>query len=221
MLIHGAWHGAWCWDLVAEALRARDVEVIAPDLPLDGLAADAAVASAALRAAGDEVVACGHSYGGLVVSAAARGLANVQHLVYLAALMTEPGERATDLLASHPTPLLDALVMDGDTIAIDPDRAHDVFYADSSDAVAASCTSRLRPMPADPSAAETPPDPAWQTAPATTYVICTADRAIAPALQRAMAARATTSVEWPTDHSPFLTRPQVIADLLVGCMGSR
>ena len=220
VLIHGAWHGAWCWDLVADELGAQGVTVFAPDLPLAGLAADAAIARAALESAGDEVVVCAHSYGGLVVSDAARGLSNVQHIVYLAAFMTDPGERAAELLASHPTALLEALVTTDEGISIDPRRAHEVFYGDSDEVVAASCTSRLRPVSADLGAAVTPPDPAWQTAPATTFVVCTADRAVAPALQRKMATRASSTVEWPVDHSPFLTRPGEIADLIVGCFGS-
>ena len=157
VLIHGAWHGAWCWDLVADELGAQGVTVFAPDLPLAGLAADAAIARAALKSAGDEVVVCAHSYGGLVVSDAARGLSNVQHIVYLAAFMTDPGERAAELLASHPTALLEALVTTDEGISIDPRRAHEVFYGDSDEAVAASCTSRLRPVSADLGAAVTPP----------------------------------------------------------------
>lgn len=45
---------------------------------------------------------------------------------------------------------------------------------------------------------------------------CSNDRAIPPALQMQMATRADTVVEWPTDHSPFLTRPAAIAELVKG-----
>jgi len=46
---------------------------------------------------------------------------------------------------------------------------------------------------------------------------CTRDNAIAPGTQRFMAARAGQVVEWDTDHSPFLTRPGDLADLLAAC----
>ena len=36
LLIHGAWHGAWCWDRIAPLLRAAGHNVIAPDLPALG-----------------------------------------------------------------------------------------------------------------------------------------------------------------------------------------
>jgi hypothetical protein len=54
---------------------------------------------------------------------------------------------------------------------------------------------------------------AWQRLPST-YVVCTEDQAVAPALQRALATRCTRTIEWPTSHSPFLSRPELVADLL-------
>ena len=60
-------------------------------------------------------------------------------------------------------------------------------------------------------------EPAWRKVPST-YVVCSEDRALPPGLQREMAANAGTVVEWPTDHSPFLTRPAAIADLVCARM---
>ena len=59
---------------------------------------------------------------------------------------------------------------------------------------------------------------AWKDTP-TTYVVCGEDRAVAPSLQRAMAARIpdVALVEWTdSDHSPFFSRPGDLADLLAG-----
>ena len=55
---------------------------------------------------------------------------------------------------------------------------------------------------------------AWREKPAT-YVVCTDDRALPVALQRSNAARIGNSIDWPTSHSPFLSRPELVADLLV------
>ena len=55
---------------------------------------------------------------------------------------------------------------------------------------------------------------AWREKPAT-YAICTDDRALPVALQESNAARIGNSVEWPTSHSPFLSRPDLVADLLL------
>jgi len=55
---------------------------------------------------------------------------------------------------------------------------------------------------------------AWREK-AATYVVCTDDRALPVALQRSNAARIGNAVEWPTSHSPFLSRPGLVADLLL------
>ena len=55
--------------------------------------------------------------------------------------------------------------------------------------------------------------PAWRVKPST-YVVCAEDRGVHPDLQRLLAGRCTSSVEWPTAHSPFLNRPDLVASLL-------
>jgi hypothetical protein len=56
---------------------------------------------------------------------------------------------------------------------------------------------------------------AWRDRPST-YAVCANDRAVHPELQRVLAARCTTSVEWPTGHSPFLPHPELVVDLVAG-----
>lgn len=211
VLVHGAWHGRWCWEGVVAALRQRGVEPEAVELPLTSFADDTAVARKAIKAAGPGVVVCGHSYGGMVISEAADGLPGVKRLVYLAAFMCEPGVNGLAVMGSDPSPLMSALVVDDRGLTVDPNRLHEVFYADSDPAVVPGLSERLRPMPASDSSART--RAAWKSVPST-YIVCTEDRAIMPSLQRSMAAKAQEVVEWNTDHSPFLTRPAQLADLL-------
>lgn len=212
VLVHGAWHGAWCWDGVVADLERRGVPVTAVELPLSGYHADVETARGAIAGAGDGVVVVAHSYGGMVVSQAAAGLANVRRLVYIAAFQAEDGEDMVTILSQHPSELLESLVFDERGVTVEPDRVHDIFYGDSDTTVAAACAARLRPM-----SAEDPPvmtgEPAWRSIPST-YVVCQNDRAVPPEVQRQLAARAQEVVEWPTDHSPFLTRPGDIAVLL-------
>jgi hypothetical protein len=54
---------------------------------------------------------------------------------------------------------------------------------------------------------------AWRTV-ASTYVICTQDRAVDTALQQRLATRCTTTLTWATSHSPFISRPDLVVDLL-------
>ena len=211
VLIHGAWHGAWCWDGVVAELERRQIPSTAVELPLTSHADDVSAARAAIEAAGPGCVVCGHSYGGMVISNAAAGLTNVKRLVYLTAMQTEPGEDPLALMATDPSPLMGGLVVSAAGLTVDPSFVHEAFYGDSEPATVAAIAPKLRPMPAGDTWVST--DPAWKSIPST-YIVCTNDKAIMPSVQRVMAARADEVVEWPTDHSPFLTRPHDIADLL-------
>jgi pimeloyl-ACP methyl ester carboxylesterase len=211
VLVHGAWHGAWCWDGVVQELRRRGVAVEAVNLPLTGLADDAAAARAAIEAAGDDTVVCGHSYAGMVISNAATGLPGVKRLVYLCAFQTEANEDPMALMATDPAPLSTAISVDDAGLTVDPARLREVFYADSDQSIVDDITPHLRAMPVGDTWMST--EPAWKSVPST-YVVCGKDRAISPSVQRLMAARADEVVEWECDHSPFLTRPAAIATLL-------
>jgi pimeloyl-ACP methyl ester carboxylesterase len=105
LLIHGAWHGGWCWQRVAPRLRAAGHRVLAPSLP--GLAERAYLLSATtglethiadtveLIIGQDlhDVVLVGHSYGGLVISGVAdRVGARLSHLAFLDAVIVSNGE---------------------------------------------------------------------------------------------------------------------------------
>jgi pimeloyl-ACP methyl ester carboxylesterase len=61
---------------------------------------------------------------------------------------------------------------------------------------------------------------AWRTTPST-YVVCANDLAIHPDLQRLLAKRCTASVEWPVGHSPFLSAPGLVTDLVAELAGGR
>lgn len=208
VLVHGAWHGAWCWDGVVAELKQVSVPSTAVELPLTGLTADVATARAAIVAAGPGSVVVGHSYGGSVISAAASGVPGLARLIYLAAFLTE---NDADTLALITEKLGQSIVGDERGISVAPQAAACVFYGDADPATAAAMVARLRPLTLDTTA---PPEtePAWKSVPAT-YVVCTHDNAIQVAAQREMAKLAETVVEWPTDHSPFVTRPAAVAAL--------
>jgi pimeloyl-ACP methyl ester carboxylesterase len=211
VLVHGAWHGAWCWNDVVEALEAKGIEVDAVELPVTSHADDITEARRAIEAAGPGAVVCGHSYGGLVISNAASGLP-VGRLVYLTAFMTDTGENALGYMNAHPSPLMTAMRTDTGTLTIEESRLHEVLYEDSDEERVAEIVPLLRSMPLGDDW-EMRVEPAWKQTPST-YIVCTNDKAIDVAAQRAMAVRADEVIEWHTDHSPFLTRPQELADVL-------
>jgi pimeloyl-ACP methyl ester carboxylesterase len=209
VLVHGAWHNATCWDEVAAELLLQGRDVTAVQLPLDGFASDVAATRRAIDKAGDQAVVVGHSYGGEVISADASGASNVTRLIYVAAFMADSPDEVGELMAG--SPLIAALVTEGDTTRVDPEKAADIFYRDSDPERARRLVAELRPMRMD--AFSTAAEPAFHAIPAS-YLICSEDRALPPAAQRKMAERADEVWEWDTDHSPFLTRPKELAELI-------
>jgi pimeloyl-ACP methyl ester carboxylesterase len=216
VLVHGAFHGAWCWEPVRTILDARGVASVAPDLPLVGTDVDADTVRATLDVVEGPIVLCGHSYGGMVISRAASGRDDVDRLVYLCALqLADDAEIAASI---RPTMLMQHLVNGDDgSVSIDLEHAAECFYHDVDADAAAAAVARLRPMPlgvgtdAEPGGEIGPP--AWTHIPST-YVVCTDDRALHPDTQREMARHAVDVIEWDTSHSPMLSQPEQVAELL-------
>jgi pimeloyl-ACP methyl ester carboxylesterase len=209
VLVHGAWHGAWCWDGVLAELHEREIDAVAVELPFTGFADDVDVVRSAVGSSSQGVVVCAHSYGGAVVSQAVAPLTNVGHLVYLAAFVNAGDASA---LTDSPISLLEAIVTSGEQCSFDPTFAPSIFYGNSEPETIAAIAPRLRPMVLDSAALIASP-PAPRTVPST-YVVCSRDGAIPPEAQYQMAQGLDRVVVWPTDHSPFLTRPGDVADLL-------
>ena len=228
LLVHGAWHGAWCFAGLQAELDRRGLPSWAVDLPGHGastlpfgdLAADAAHVRDVLdhlAAEGhDEVVLLGHSYGGAVITEAAGTATNVAHLVHLTAFALHAGESVMGLLTSLPpatVALADAIVPGDDgTSSLRADRAAAALYGDCPAEAVAAALPRLgrQPMATFTQAVTATPTVRLPS----TYVRCTADAAIHISHQDVMAARCDTMVTLETDHSPFLGMPDRVADIL-------
>jgi pimeloyl-ACP methyl ester carboxylesterase len=214
LLVHGAFHGAWCWDRLVPALTARGVECEAVELPFTSLADDAETVAAAIDQAAGPVVVVGHSYGGSVITAGAGGGDDrrpAAHLVYVAALMPDP----EDPIELASTSGMGAFGADDSGMArVDPDQAVAAFYHRCPPADAEWAVSRLRTMPfATLAAAMEPGQVAWRQVPST-YVVCSDDQIISPDDQRRMAARAGRRVDLDADHSPFFCRVEQLSDVI-------
>ena len=218
VLVHGAWHGAWCWDLVVRRLDDAGVPNVAVDNPSVELKSTLHDDADHVRLVLDEidgpVVLVGHSYGGAVITDAGAHDA-VDHLVYIAAFALDVDESCMEnaLLGEVGLDLISAFKIDDGVISLDPDGARAAFYHDCPDEVAAASVGLLRAQSLN-AMAGVARSIAWR-AKASTYVVCTDDRAVPVEMQRSAAARATTVVEMPTSHSPFLSRPELVADLLI------
>jgi len=220
VFVHGGWHDGWSWHLVRELLDARGVPSVALDLPMTTLDRDAAVLSDALAAIEGDAIVVSHSWGGSVATLGAIGAPNVRHLIYIAAVVTEAGHPTLAPPASVPVKgretLRPKVIIETDTTTIiDREVSLAAFYHDVEPSLARQAASRLRPFQKTGYAViETDAVAAWRTVP-TTYAVCAQDRMIHPETQREMAATAAADVlEWPTSHSPFLSRPDLVADLV-------
>jgi pimeloyl-ACP methyl ester carboxylesterase len=214
MLVHGLGHGAWCWSRTIADLVGRGHDVFAVDLPLTGLDDDAAALRRALDDWGREAVLVGHSYAGLVISKAAAERPDVEHLVYVAAMLLDGGDTYLTRMSDFPAaPINDEveLTADGDFV-VRHETAVGCFYNECDSGEASEAARRLRPTAATCLAVATGAEP-WMSIPST-YVLCTRDRAIHPDFQRWMSTRAGEVVTLDTDHSPFMSLPDQFADLL-------
>jgi pimeloyl-ACP methyl ester carboxylesterase len=223
VLVHGAWHGAWCWSYVQAGLTDRGVPSLALDLPghgvsplpLGDLYGDAAEVQRVLATIEGPVVLVGHSYGGTVITEAAVDRPNVAHLVYLAAFCIDVGESLMETsMGWHEHPDLgDAMEMrdDGASVLRADGIALGLYGSCSIDQVAVAA----RLLDAQPMATFAQPirTATWRTIPST-YVVCAEDRAIVPSLQRHMATRCNEVVELDTDHSPFFSAVDDTVELL-------
>jgi pimeloyl-ACP methyl ester carboxylesterase len=235
LLVHGAWHGAWCWELTVAELATRGVRAVTVDLPghggneapLTDLAGDSERVRQALGEFDEPVVLVGHSYGGVVITQA--GLhPRVSDLVYIASFNLDENEsamtvameesaRASIDYSDRPDALAHTHTAVDGTSTVDAVGARLLFYNDCSDELAHWAASRLGPQ-CMASLSQIPDAVAWRHRPST-YAVCTLDNIVHPELQRILARRAQHVVEWPTGHSPFLSRPDLVADLLLDVAG--
>jgi pimeloyl-ACP methyl ester carboxylesterase len=214
VLVHGAWHNDTCWNLVRGLLDERGIPSVTVQLPQSTLDQDAAVVRTAIDEAPGDVIVVGHSWGGSPVTMGAAGSDKVRHLVYLAAFMVEIGLPVTEFETRHETTGAAAMVPEGDYMVIDPDLAVAAFYHDVEPGLAAETAAELRPFELRGfQPVQTDLVAAWKTVPST-YVLTTDDRSVHPEDQRIMARNATEVVEIPTGHSPFLSRPDLVADIV-------
>lgn len=240
VLIHGSWHGGWCFDPVAQLLRERGHTVLAPTLPgmggtaeemaavtLDGWGEFVAQHCRDLKAqlGGAPVVLAGHSRGGLVISTAAQAHpAAMDALVYICAMMLPSGmSRAEFKQIEGPNPAFDGIinpVHGGVATVIDVANAGAVFAQISPPDLVAAVLPRLQAEPHAPRLKKLHLTPERYGTLARTYIECTLDRTIPIDSQRKMQRYSPGAkvVTLEADHSPYLSTPVQLADALEGAI---
>ncbi|MBJ3776740.1 alpha/beta fold hydrolase [Acuticoccus mangrovi] len=236
VLVHGSFHGAWCWEKLIPHLDAAGHRVVAPNLPASGddpapleaadLASYTARVGEAVAAAGEPVVLVGHSMGGLVSSSLAEAMPEaLKGVVYICGLMLADGQSLASFLDGAAASLaVEDLVLknmevaaDGRSATFPEEKAAEVFYNTSTTEDAAWAAGHLRPQ-----ATKVYGEPLALTAERfgsvrRFYVKGLRDNAVSPTYQDAMIAATPCEAVFPmdTDHSPFLSAPEALAAILL------
>jgi pimeloyl-ACP methyl ester carboxylesterase len=231
VLIHGAWHGKWCWERTEQHIRDRGGRSVSVDLP--GRAGDTRhlsdltlesyvdVVVAALEKSPEPAVLVGHSLGGLVISQTAERVPErISSLVYLCAMLLKDGESTMDIAATDPDSQLVGNISLNEACtasSVDPAAVRDLCYGDCTVEESENAIRLLVPEPIGP--ASTPlqvSEDRYGTVPRS-YILCAQDRAISPVRQQAMidSVGVDRVAEVDTSHSPFLSQPDRLAAVLM------
>jgi pimeloyl-ACP methyl ester carboxylesterase len=199
VLVHGAWHGAWCFEALGRELSARGHEVIAPDLPCDDVSLNQHDYARLVGPQPDAIVV-GHSLGGLTIS-----LVEARARVYLAAILPIENVFSESFAEGFGGFQRDE---HGGSYWPDLETARTRLYPDCTDEQAAWAYPRLRPQA--PISAQVS-----SFGPNDVSIACLRDRAVDPSWQvRAGRGHVGRVLELDAGHSPFFTHPAELAELL-------
>src|SRR5580704_8215372 len=226
VLVNGAWANSAAWSGVIERLETKGYTVDAPPNTLQSLKGDAATIADLLRTIKGPIVLVGHSYGGAVITNAARRNHNVKALVYVDAFAPAQGESALGLdstkpgsaLGAGPTKVFNFVPFPGANkgdaeLYVKPSVFEQAFangLPAKEGAVLAATQS-----PVAYSAVTAPSGtPAWKTIPSW-YVLGTIDKAIPPTIQLFMAQRIHAHItRVRAGHLSMVAAPGVVAKVI-------
>jgi len=228
VLVHGAFHGAWCWELVGPRLESLGHEAVAIDLPGSGAdetpPGDVTLERCAERVAdtlqaGEPAVLVAHGMGGAAVTQAATiARERIERLVYVGAFLPRDGESVRSLASSpegEGDEIRTGIVVESAQAVLPAGAARIALYGTCAPERAEWAIERIGPQPLGPLDAPVSLgggiDPIDRH-----YVLTIEDRAVPPALQRRMAhdSPCREIAELGCDHSPFLSAPDELVALL-------
>lgn len=214
VLVHGGFVDGSGWRGVYDRLTGAGIPVRVVQNPTTTLSGDAAITRRVIDEMDGPVVLVGHSYGGAVITEAGTH-DSVKALVYVTAFAPDTGESMNALLGSLPKdgaqpPILPPV--DG-YLFLDRSKFHDSFAGDLSAEDAGFLRDGQVPWGVE-ALSEPITEAAWRSRP-TWYLHVTEDRMIDPAFQRTLQERiGATVVETPGSHAVYVSRPDVVADLI-------
>ena len=227
VLVHGGWHGAWCWDKITPLLEQSGHEVLSLDLPGHGEdetpAAEVTLQSyadrvvEALDAQPEPVVLVGHSLGGVAISQAAEQRpGRIEKLVYVCALLLPSGKSASDSTQEDSDSIIfnDVEVQaDLGRILIGEAGMKEALYHDCPEEDFEKARRLVSPQPMAPLGTPITVTEKNFGSVRRTYVSTTQDRVLSSALQEKMLTELPCEkvVSMATGHLPFYAAPEELA----------
>jgi len=214
ILVHGGFVDGSGWEAVYYLLKKDGYDVTIVQNPTTSLADDVAVTKRAIAAATGNVVLVGHSYGGVVVTEAGID-PKVASLVYIAAFAPDNKESVSSLIANpaEGAPVPPILPPVDGYLFLDRAKFADAFAADVRSDLAHFMADSQVPWSIAALEGQIT-EPAWKTKPSW-YLVATEDKMIPPDAQRAMAARAnSTVVEEAGSHAIYVSKPEAVVRLI-------
>jgi pimeloyl-ACP methyl ester carboxylesterase len=230
VLVHGAWYGGWCWDAVAQALRAQGHQVTTPTCP--GLGEQAHLLSKEITLSTfitsisehlryenlSEVILVGSGFAGVVISGVAdRAAGALKRLVYVDAMVLDSGQSVFEAQPAGITQKrLEQAEREGKGVAIPAPPASTYGVTDAR--TMAWLSERLSPQPLGTYQEKLVLNNPLGNGVARLYVDCTASP-FAPLVEVKTRLRRQAGWTWAelnSHHDPMITEPQMLADLLAG-----
>ncbi len=231
VLVHGAWQAPYVWDAVRTELTSKGNKVIVVELPGHGsdttatytLSIDAYREKViqAISPLNENVILVGHSMGGMVITAVAEKIpSKIKKLVYIGAFLPSDGQALIELANSDPDSKLGPLLIESPdrlTLDVKADSLTYLFINDGNAAVKQQVIDNYRAEPAIPFTNKVALTSENFGTVSKAYIKTLQDVVISPGLQDRMIAAAGIKSVYTvnTSHSPFLSQPKAVSDLLL------
>jgi pimeloyl-ACP methyl ester carboxylesterase len=191
VLVHGAWHGAWCWAGVIGQLEAAGDRAYAVDLPADGanrldpaLATRALYVDAVVREIEErnlkDVVLAGHSLGGMTIAGVAQRIPErIKRVVFVTALViphdSSPADDLGPIMSAEAASHIHGLAEGAPIITLSEERFRSSFIQDGSRDLQDFVIAALVPEPSAPFLERAPLKDFYASAVPVSYVLCEQD----------------------------------------------
>jgi pimeloyl-ACP methyl ester carboxylesterase len=219
VLVHGAWADGSSWAKVIGPLAASGLKSIAAPLPLTSFKDDVAALDRTFERVEGPVVLVGHAYAGAVIGATRND--KVQALVYVAALAPDEGETVADVFyRGKPHPQAPKLSPDAHGLIYPPEAAFATAFAQNASKDELALLAAVQ-RPISPACITVKVErPLWRDRPAW-FLVAEQDRMIIEDNHRFMAERMNARVRsHPVDHTPLVTGPSCVLDIIREAIGA-